>query len=364
MTDPRAVVDWAVADRVATTVIAGVPGRGRPLDPVYTRDAIDRTCVEALAASAAYSGLGEVRSPPRPELVDRRQWTRAALVTLARATAPLERRIAADLELPGPLGSIARRTLGAIVGTEAGIAAGYAGRRVLGQYDVSLFGGERPARLLFVAENMESTRRELGADPEPFLRWIALHECTHVVQFERVPWLADHLRRLIGELLDGAAESITGASLATMARALTRDPRQLVRAMLRGELARVLASAEQRALLDRVQATMSVVEGHAEHVMDACARDRDPRVAELRERLEVRRARRGGLGEIVGRLLGIDLKLRQYELGKTFFDRIVSAAGEPAAQLPWGSPADLPTLAELEHPSSWLERVGPVPAAF
>ncbi len=141
-----------------------------------------------------------------------------------------------------------------------------------------------------------------------------------------------------------------------------RDPRELVRALLRGELARTLADPPRRRLLDRLQATMSVIEGHAEHVMDACAADLGPALTELRRRLDERRARRGGLGDLIARLLGMELKLRQYEPGRRSATRSSPRRGPTALRVVWRSPADLPDLAELDAPRRWLERVAAVPA--
>ena len=115
---------------------------------------------------------------------------------LSDAARPVEARVAADLDLPGPLGGIARRGVGAAIGVGGGARRGLRGQAVLGQYDIALFGPGRPPRLLFVGENMEATRRSLEADRDTFLHWVALHECTHVIQFERVAWLATHLRAL------------------------------------------------------------------------------------------------------------------------------------------------------------------------
>jgi coenzyme F420 biosynthesis associated uncharacterized protein len=358
------VVDWGLGERAAATVIAGLPGRGpaAPDPDRYRAAEVEAACAEAISTAAAYAGLGTVEHPPPPELIDRRAWARNALATLAEAAEPLEARLADDLGLPGPLGTIARRGVGAAVGTEVGLAAGYAARRVLGQYDLALFGPPRPARLLFVAENMDAARRNLEADREIFLRWVALHETTHVIQFERVEWLAAHMRSLAGRLVEGAAEGLGAAGLTAIGRRLIRDPREFVRALLRGELARTLADPERRRLLDRLQATMSVIEGHAEHVMDACAAEHGPALAELRRRLDERRARRGGLGELIARLLGIDLKLRQYEDGKAFCDAVVEEAGPEALRLVWRSEADLPDLDELESPRRWLDRVAVVAA--
>jgi coenzyme F420 biosynthesis associated uncharacterized protein len=209
---------------------------------------------------------------------------------------------------------------------------------------------------------MEGARRNLDADRDVFLRWVALHETTHVIQFERVDWLAPHMRALAAGLIDGATEGLDAAGIAATARRLIRDPRELVRALIAGELSRLVADPERRRLLDRLQATMSVIEGHAEHVMDAAATDLGPGLAELRRRLEERRSRRGGLGELIARLLGMELKLRQYELGKAFCDRVVAEAGTHALRAVWRSPEALPDLAELESPRDWLERVAAVPA--
>jgi putative hydrolase len=178
-----------------------------------------------------------------------------------------------------------------------------------------------------------------------------------VIQFDRVPWLAPHMRELVGELLQGAAAGLDPAAVRTLGRRLIGDPRDVVRRLLRGELARLLADPAQLGVLDRLQAAMSVIEGHAEHVMDAAAGELGAGIADLRGRLDRRRARRGGLGDVVGRLLGLDLKLRQYELGKSFCDAVVTTSGSEALTAVWRSPADLPDMDELEDPERWLDRV-------
>jgi coenzyme F420 biosynthesis associated uncharacterized protein len=289
-------------------------------------------------------------------VIDRRAWARHALATMALAAVPLEQRLDQGLSLPGPLGGIARRVVGGAAAIEAGVAVGYAARRVLGQYDVALFGPERPARLLFVGENMEATRAELEADRALFLRWIALHETTHVLQLDGVPWLVPYLRSLASELIEGAAAGLDPSGVHELVRRAARSPREVVSSLLRGELIDLISSPARRRTLDRLQAAMSVIEGHAEHVMDACAAD--PDLIGLRERLEARRERRGGLSDVIARLLGLELKLRQYRLGKRFCDTVAEAAGADGLAALFRSPEDLPDLIELERPETWLERVG------
>ena len=164
-------------------------------------------------------------------------------------------------------------------------------------------------------------------------------------------------------MIAGASARLDLGSIGQAARRLLRaDPRAAVRKVLRGDLARLLAGPEQARTLDRLQAVMSVIEGHAEHVMDAAAAALDPGYARLRERLEARRASRGGLGEVIARILGLELKLRQYTVGKAFCDGVVAEAGIEGLNQVWRAPEALPTLAELEQPQRWLRRVAAVSA--
>jgi coenzyme F420 biosynthesis associated uncharacterized protein len=356
MSAERTLVDWSLAARTAAT-IAGHGGGS------YGVDEVREACRESIDAAARYSGLPLPADPPVADIVDRRGWSNNALETLALAADPLERRLADELSMPGPLGGVARRLVGGGAGVEAGVAVGYAARRVLGQYDVAVFGPERPGRLLFVGENMESARAELGADRTLFLNWIALHETTHVLQLDGVPWLVPHLRSLASQLISETAEGIDPSGIKALIGRAVRSPREVVASLLRGELLDTITSPERRVILDRLQAAMSVIEGHAEHVMDVCALELDPGLGELRDRLEARRDQRGGLTDVVARLLGLELKLRQYRLGKQFCDAVADAAGPEGFAALWRSPEALPDLTELEHPQAWLDRVGVVSTA-
>jgi coenzyme F420 biosynthesis associated uncharacterized protein len=350
----RLLVDWGLAERVASTVAGSGAGDAQGDPPALDPGAVKDACAKALAAVRAYTGL-DPGTTPEPEVIGRREWTRAGLGTLRDAAREIEARVAGQLSAPGPLGGIVRSVAGAASGAEAGVAVGYAARRVLGQYDVAVVGPTRPARLLFVGPNLAAVRAELDAEPRPFLLWIAAHELTHALQFGGVPWLGDHLRALVAELIGLATREIDFRGLT--GRLLRSDPRHLLRSALRGELVRVLADDEQRRAFARLQATMSAIEGHAEHVAAACAAELDPSVQELQRRAEERRRQRGGLGEAIGRLCGMDLKLRQYRLGKAFCDRAVAAGGQTALRALWASPDSLPTAAEIERPEDWVERV-------
>lgn len=355
---PAGLVDWALAGRVARGV-AKATGEAAPLDGTTARGA----GAEALDRVLSYTGLTPVLAVPEVEVVSRAQWIAANLADLGELAAPLEERAAGELPAPGPLGGLVRGAVGAAGGVEAGALVGYAARRVLGQYQVALGPRPKPQRMLLVGQNVAEVARELGVDQRGFLLWVAIHEQTHAVQFTSVPWLREHLAQLVARLIAGASGSVDFAELVRSARGLvTRDPRRALRAALRGELTRALAGPQQAGTLDEVQAVMAVIEGHAEHVMDAASSD-DEGLAVMRRRMDERRAATAGLADLIARALGLGMKLRQYELGKAWADGVVDAAGSGALNRAWEGPESLPSLAELERPRDWLARVTPASVA-
>jgi coenzyme F420 biosynthesis associated uncharacterized protein len=195
-----------------------------------------------------------------------------------------------------------------------------------------------------------------GAEEQEFMTWVALHEVTHAVQFAGVPWLHAHVAGLVRELLRTAELRVEEPR---KLRIPTVDElKRIVQALREGDLISVVTSETERETLDRVQAVMAVIEGHAEHVMDAVAPDLLPSLPKLRAALDRRRRSQSGLSRLVARLLGMDMKIRQYERGKYFCDEVVRERGPEALRYVFSSPDVLPTLAELEDPKGWLARTG------
>lgn len=338
------VIDWGLAEKTARA-IAGNPPR-----PPVRGDLIGLTD-RSEELVGAYTGLKPATPLPPPELVSRPQWVTANLTTMRALLDPLTLDAGRDL---GALAGPVRAATGAAIGVQVGAIVGYLGQRVLGQYDLVLLDAEAPPRLLFVAPNLENASAQLAADPHDLLTWVALHEVTHALQFSGVPWLRPHLATLLHEVTSQLRmpEDVS-LKLPSMA-----DLRGAVDTLREGDLLGLVASDEQRHLIDRIQATMAVVEGHAEHVMDAVGADLLPALPELRAALDRRRETQSLLTRILNRLLGLDMKLRQYQLGKGFCDAAVAAAGPEAMTVLWRDPATLPDLGELAEPSAWLARVG------
>ena len=349
------LVDWGLAERLAVTIA----GSG-PEPPSVHPQEVSRAAERAVGLVGEYTRLEPLAELPRAEAVGRPEWVRANLASFRGMSGEVERRLAEGLRMPEPLRGIVRRLAGSVGGAEVGLALGYVGRKVLGQYDVALIGPARPPRLLFVAPNLAEAHARLGGDRELFLHWISLHEATHAFQFSAVPWLREHLGGMVEELLRGATLDASLSELRDAMRRLLQspDPRRLTSPLREGGLVRLLAGPREATLLRRLQAAMAVIEGYSEHVMDAIGVGLDPGYARLRQAVEAERDRRGGLDALIARLLGLDVKLRQYRLGKRFSDSVVERAGIDGLNGVWRSPQALPSPDELGQPERWLDRVG------
>jgi coenzyme F420 biosynthesis associated uncharacterized protein len=348
------MVDWSLARQVAR-LAAGSGDEGPPQADVVA------LCAEMEGHVAAYTKLTPATPVPGPELVSRADWVGLNLDSLALMLDPVAERLEKRLEFAGPLAGALKAGAAATVAAEAGLVIGYVAQRVLGQYEVSLLGGDAPPRLLFVAPNLRKATRELQVEPEAFHRWICAHELTHVFQFQGVDWLREHLRAMVRQYLSTVEVRIDRGAAGGLPS--LPDPARIVEAFRDGGLAALVQTKEQRALMSRMQAAMAVVEGYSEHVMDAIAAEAIPGHERLREAMDRRRRSRSAPQRIIERLLGFDVKLRQYELGKKFADAVVEQGGIEALNRVWSSPEALPTVDELQHPGQWLKRTEPTASA-
>jgi coenzyme F420 biosynthesis associated uncharacterized protein len=345
------VIDWRLANTVAKMVASTTPAP----DAGYAGLAAE---VEAFADRSAtlvsgYTGLDGGTALAAPETVDRGSWAAINLRSMRSVLDPVSERVGRDM---GPLAGPLRSLTGALLAVEVGALSGFLAARVLGQYEFPVLDPVAPARLLFVGPNLAAAARTMRADETTLTRWVALHETTHALQFTGVPWLRGHMASRIGELVDALDVDVDMRKLLRMPRG--EDLRSMIEAVRRGELITLVAGPQRRALLDELQATMALIEGYAEHVMDAVGEEVLPDLVQLRSSLERRRRERSGMLRLVEKLIGLDLKLRQYEQGKAFCDAVVARGGIAALNKAWEGPAALPTLAELDDPSGWLGRVG------
>lgn len=343
-----AAVDWDLAERVAR-VVAGRDPLGRSyLASSLERDFAEVT-EEAEVLVAEFTGLrtpGGVRSG----VVDRHGWVAANVGSMQRMLAPLTDRLAERLSR-SPFAAVGRR----VAGVEMGVLLGYMGQRVLGQYDILVpESSDTPDAVYYVGPNILTLEKRFVFRPRDFRLWIAVHEVTHRAQFTGVAWMRPYFLSLIERSLE----------------LVEPDPQRVVRALGRaseelragrnpldsGGLVALVATPEQQGLLGQMQALMSLLEGHGNWVMNKVGAASIPGASRMDRVLHTRRQSRG-LHRQFQRLLGLDLKMRQYETGERFIDAVTATAGDDVLEVAWRGPEWIPTMDELADPNAWLRRV-------
>jgi coenzyme F420 biosynthesis associated uncharacterized protein len=366
------MVDWNLAVATATRLVR--PG------PEVSRDEARAVVAELRRHAKAseehvrgFTRMGTEGIHDTPVLVvDRPGWVRANVAGFRELLKPLldkmqERR--GDSPGNAVLGAVG----GKVTGVELGMLLSFLASRVLGQYETfapptrELPAGENgPGRLLLVAPNIVHVERELDVRPHDFRLWVCLHEETHRTQFSSVPWLRDHLE---GEIQSFLRE--TDVDPMTVLERLREAAQTLAGGRPEGEegdegrsLVEIVQTPAQREILGRLTAVMSLLEGHADFVMDGVGPEVVPTVAEIREKFQQRRAKGASrLDLALRKLLGLDAKLRQYRDGERFVRAVVDQAGIDAFNRVWTSPNTLPTKAEIAKPADWIARMHGGPEA-
>jgi coenzyme F420 biosynthesis associated uncharacterized protein len=236
-----------------------------------------------------------------------------------------------------------------IAGVQAGALLAYLSGKVLGQYDVF---DRDPGQLLLVAPNVVAVERKLGADPHDFRLWVCIHEMTHRTQFTSVPWLREHFLKEVRAYIDAAEPS------GQLMRAASRIV-DVVRGQDGASLLDVVQTPEQRVILDRLTCILTLLEGHAEFVMDGVGPEVIGSVAQIRASFDRRRNEASPIEQYLRRLFGMDIKLKQYAQGRKFVSHVVGEIGMERFNKVFTSPETLPLIGELPDPGAWITRVAP-----
>jgi coenzyme F420 biosynthesis associated uncharacterized protein len=346
---PRSsMIDWDLAVRVGSRLA----GDG----PVVSRTEASGV-VEELRAGAEkstplvrdFTGLNAQDRTAPVLVVNRPGWIQANADGFATVIAPIVARLQ---EKKGPPSAMTEAIGSRITGTELGVMLGFLGNKVLGQFDPFYEAPGAAGRLLLVAPNIVNAERELHVKEHDFRLWVCLHEETHRVQFTAVPWMRDHLQSLMAEIV-GTVETDPGRLLS---EGLSRIG-ELVSGKADGSLIDLVSTPEQKQVIDRITGVMSLLEGHADVVMDGVGPEVIPSVAEIRAKFTQRRKGVGTLDKLLRRLLGLDQKMAQYRDGAIFVRETVESVGMEGFNAVFVEPDNLPSKAEIHDPAAWLKRV-------
>lgn len=344
------MVDWEVAVKVA----AKMAGDG----PVVSKREADAVVAELRAGAERstplvreFTGLVAAERTAPVLIVDRAGWIRANADAFAKISEPLLARFAEKMAEKQP-SALSQAVGSRVAGAEIGLMLGFLSSKILGQFDPFYAAPGADGRLMLVAPNIVHIERELDVDPHDFRLWVCLHEETHRVQFTAVPWMRDHLFALMQEML-----SEVKTDPQEMLSEVTEKVADLISGKTQGSLMELFATPRQRELLDQITGVMSLLEGHADVVMDGVGPSVIPSVEKIRAKFTERRKGMGMLDKIIRRLLGLDQKMAQYRDGAIFVRYAVDKVGMAGFNRVWERPENLPSKAEILDPQSWLDRV-------
>jgi coenzyme F420 biosynthesis associated uncharacterized protein len=351
--EPTGLIDWQQARRFALRVSqweqAGIPDRA------MRRAQYTRLVEQSEPLIAEYLGVHLPQPINRVYVMDRREWLEANFDSFEVVFEPVEELYARVGARRGALAAPLAQVNGALIGAQMGVLLGFLARRVLGQYDLSLLSPDPQVRgsLYFVEPNIARVQVQLGLSDEDFRLWIALHETTHVFEFEAYAWVRpyfnDLLRQFLGQVSD-QLESI-GVGLPQLLGRLIGG-----RTSGRHWIERML-TPEQQQIFDKLQALMSLVEGYSNHIMNAIGGRLLPTFDQIEQRVQQRQQNRPLLEELFNRVTGMDLKLAQYQQGEAFVNAVAAARGVAFVNRVWERPENLPTMAELREPQRWIARM-------
>ncbi|MDL9938593.1 zinc-dependent metalloprotease [Gordonia sp. ABSL1-1] len=340
-----AQIDWSFAASTAKRLTR--PG---PKVTTYTIEA-----AHAELADAATRAEGPVREVtrladglrvPTTRILDRKGWIDASSQSMRSMLGAGD---AGAGESTGLAGKFA--------GLQAGGLLAFLSTAILGQYDPFTPDPEtgEPGVLMVVAPNIISVERALKVVPSDFRLWVCLHEVTHRVQFSANPWLRGYMQDNVATLTTDTGES-AGAVMARISKTLkdSDEPREkgIIGAM------QLLQSPEQYAAFQRMMVLGTLLEGHADHVMDAVGPAQVPTVASIRAAFDKRRQSPSNpIQRIIRALIGMDAKIAQYVRGKAFVDEVVGTVGMDRFNVIWTSPETMPLPAEIDEPQAWIRRV-------
>jgi coenzyme F420 biosynthesis associated uncharacterized protein len=352
-TKSRLTVGRAVDWRFAATVGAKLVRPGPAATDYTRRQVIDQLAAASRSAELPVrdvTGLTEGSEIPEARVVDRTEWIRAATQSMRIMTGGGQTGNDNDGVKP-------RAITGRITGAQTGAVLAFVSSGILGQYDPF---GPNGGELLLVYPNVIAVERQLRVLPGDFRLWVCLHEVTHRVQFRANPWLAEHMSQALAVLTEDAGEEVSEVlwRLAEFVRG-RRDgvvPEPNSSGVI--GLIRAVQSEPQQRALDQLLVLGTLLEGHADHVMDAVGPAVVPTVTTIRRRFDERRKRKQPpLARILRALLGVDAKLSQYTRGKAFVDHVVGKVGMARFNAVWSSAETLPLPTEIDEPQRWIDRV-------
>jgi coenzyme F420 biosynthesis associated uncharacterized protein len=353
------ILDWDQINNIALRTAAVTPPMTAAERAIVEAE-YDEILKEIADPLAAYTGTGLNLHEREVQALDRPAWIQANIANFRELLQPFEQLYREAVtpsksDLPG-VTAVGRTVLSA----EVGVLLGYLARRVLGQYDISMLGARSadPGKLYFVEPNIVNVQRMLGLPEREFKVWLALHEATHVHEFEGHPWVRDYMNQALQEYLQSMVGHLKEGQ-GSLGSLVSRAADHL---WVGGTLLEAVMTPHQRELVSRLQALMCLLEGYSNHVMNAVGKNLLPHFEYIEQQVEHRSTRKSRAELLFLRLTGLQMKMEQYRLGHAFVDYVERERGIDFMNQVWSGPESLPTETEIKQPEQWVRRMERVAA--
>lgn len=351
-------VDWRLAERVAKKVGGHEPF----LDSYHYRNLapeLTELTAQAEELVAAETGLKSNAGAARARVATRAQWVDANVASFQRLLRPVTAKMAEQVSNSW-LAPVTQR----VSGTEMGAVMGWMSTRVLGQYDLLIIEDDRPEdqdMVYYVGPNVMAIEHKHGFDTHQFRLWLALHETTHRAQFTGIEWLRPHFLSLVQEALNAAEPDLE--HFKAVAKQVLEARRRGEDLLADGGLPALLATPEQKVVLERIGGMMSLLEGHGDITMDRAGASHIPDASRFARVLRHRRNSAKGVSKLIQRIIGIEAKLNQYAAGEAFIETVEFRGGPELLNQVWESAERLPTMTEIRNPQQWIDRINNSPSS-
>ena len=259
--DVANLVDWTLAERIGLAVHA--QGPARPPRPRRTATVAELRELAQLAREPVRELTGLVADPEHAPavVVDRGEWIQSNIAGFGVALDPF---VSARAETGGQPGVEA-------VGLPAhgGAARGQRWPGSRARSSGSTRRSRPPGSRVGCCSSRPTSPRSSASwssSPGTSGYWVCLHEETHRAQFGGVPWLQDHFLAEVQAFV--AVSDVSVAEFLARLGAVAQSVVGAARGRPGPSLMEAVQTPAQREIFDRLTGLMSLLEGHADYVMD------------------------------------------------------------------------------------------------
>ena len=192
----------------------------------------------------------------------------------------------------------------------------------------------------------------LDAPFDEVRQFLAVREAAHRRLFASVPWLEGDLVRAVERYASQIA--IDTEAISEAARSVDPSDPASVESALSGGVFALSMTPDQRRALTRLETMLALIEGWVEVVTARATLPYLPHADALREMMRRRRASGGPAEEILGTLMGLQMRPRQARGAAQIFSLVEADGGRDAREALWSHPDMVPSDTELATPDTFL----------